>query len=115
MLKQLFCCTATISLAFVPFASKSAFARPLSIIYQYPEVLNPQTNSSICYLETIDGRTLNLNTLCTKKVEKGTSLIPVLKPVNSSTQTRNLRTSNNSITTKCYFVDNNGRPCNTNN
>lgn len=116
MLKQLFCLTTTISTALIPCLSASTFARPLSINYQYPKVLNPQTNSSICYMETKDGVTLNLNVLCAKKVENSdASLAPMLKTVSSSTQTSNLKSSNSSISTKCYFVDNYGRPCNTTN
>lgn len=116
MRSQLFWCTVTISVAFIPFTSKSTFARPLFTNYQYPEVLNPQINSSICYLETTDGRTLNLNALCAKEVENlDKRLDPIFKPTNSATETSSLRSSNNSISTKCYFVDNNGRPCNTSN
>jgi len=96
--------------------SKSTFARPLSANYQYPELLNPQTNSSICYMETKDGRTLNLNVLCAKKLENSdASSAPILKTVNSSTQTSGLKPNNSSVSTKCYFVDNYGRPCNPSN
>jgi len=94
--------------------SKSTFARPLSANYQYPELLNPQTNSSICYMETKDGRTLNLNILCAKKLENSDpTLAPTLKPVNSSETS--IFKSNSSISTKCYFVDSKGRPCNPSN
>ncbi len=114
MLRQLFCLT--ISAALIPLLSKSTFARPLSTNSQYPEILNPQTNSSICYMETKDGKTLNLNTLCAKKLEDwDLSLAPTSKPINSSAQMNSLRARNNSISTKCYFVDNNGRPCNLSN
>ena len=116
MLKQLFCLTATISFALVPFLSESTFARPLSINSQYPEVLSPKTNSSICYMETKDGRIFNLDILCANKLENSdASLTPILKPVSSSASTSSLKLKNSSITTKCYFVDVNGRPCNTSN
>ena len=116
MLKRLFCLTATVSVALVPFLSRSTIARPLAVNYQYPELLSPETNSSICYMETKDGKTLNLNILCAKEVKKSaTNLAPVLKPVDSSTQPINFRLKNSSTSTKCYFVDSNGRPCNTNN
>ena len=116
MLKRLFCLTATMSVALVPFLSESTFARPLSINSQYPEVLSPKTNSSICYMETKDGKILNLDILCANKLENSdASLTPILKPVNSSAATSSLKLKNSSITTKCYFVDANGRPCNTSN
>ncbi|MBW4663480.1 MAG: hypothetical protein KME01_04645 [Chroococcus sp. CMT-3BRIN-NPC107] len=116
MFKQLLRLTATIFTALVPFSIESTFARPLSTNYQYPETLNPQTNSSICYMETTDGRTLNLNILCAKKVENSDATIhPTLKPANSSPETSSFRSSNNSISTKCYFVDSKGRPCNISN
>lgn len=116
MLKQLFCLTATISALLIPCLSESTLARPLSINYQYPKVLNPQTNSSICYMETKDGITLNLNVLCAKKLENSdASSAPILKTVNSSTQTSGLKPNNSSVSTKCYFVDNYGRPCNPSN
>lgn len=112
MLKRLFCLTATVSVALVPFLSKSTIARPLAVNYQYPELLSPKTKSSICYMETKDGRTFNLNILCARS---DTNLAPVLKPVDSSTQPINFRAKNSSISTKCYFVDSNGRPCYINN
>ena len=112
MLKRFFCLTATVSVALVPFLSESTIARPLAVNYQYPELLSPKTNSSICYMETKDGRTFNLNILCAKS---DPNLAPVLKPVNSSSQPINFRSKNSSISTKCYFVDTNGRPCNANN
>lgn len=116
MLKRLFCLTATMSVALVPFLSESTFARPLSINSQYPEVPSPKTNSSICYMETKDGRILNLDILCAKKLENSdASLAPILKPVNSSAATSSLKLRNSSISTKCYFVDASGRPCNTSN
>ncbi|MBA2749217.1 MAG: hypothetical protein H0U45_10885 [Tatlockia sp.] len=113
MLKQLFCLT-TISAVLIPCLSASTFARPLSINSQYPEVLNPKTNSSICYMETNDGRTLNLNILCTKKLESNPWLAPTLKPA-APVGVSKFKSSNTFISTKCYFVDNNGRPCNTSN
>lgn len=116
MLKRLYCLTATVSVALIPFLSEPTIARPLAINYQYPELISPRINSSICYMETKDGKTFNLNILCAKEVKKlDTNLAPVLKPINSSTQPINFRLKNSSISTKCYFVDSNGRPCNTNN
>ena len=116
MIKQLYCLTATVSVGLMPFLSEPTIARPPAIDYQYPELISPKTNSSICYMETKDGKTFNLNILCAKEVKKlDTNLAPVLKPINSSTQPINFRLKNSSISTKCYFVDSNGRPCNTNN
>ena len=116
MRKQLFCLTAVISTALIPSLSTSTFARPQSINYQYPKVLNPQTNSSICYMETKDGATLNLSVLCAKRLENSNrSSASMLKTVSSSTPPSNFKSSNGSISTKCYFVDNYGRPCNNSN
>ena len=112
MLKRLFCLTATVSVALAPFLSKPTIARPLAVNYHYPELLSPKTNSSICYMETKDGKAFNLDILCAKS---RTNLAPVLKPVDSSTQPINFRSKNSSISTKCYFVDSNGRLCNSNN
>lgn len=114
MLNRLFCLTATISGVLIPCLSVSTLARPLSSNSQYPEVLNPQTNSSLCYIETNDGKTLNLKALCAKKLESDSQSAPIVKPV-PSVGAINFKASNSSISTKCYFVDNNGRSCNTSN
>ena len=56
--------TTTLSAALVPFLADFSFASPLSVGSQYPEVL--AANSSVCYIQLADGKTLDLGVLCQK-------------------------------------------------
>lgn len=56
--------TTTLSAALVPFLADFSFASPLSVGSQYPEVL--AADSSVCYIQLADGKTLDLGVLCQK-------------------------------------------------
>lgn len=61
-----FCLAAALSVALTPLLTKVAFSRPLSPRSQYPEVQNSRVDLPICYIQTADGRTVDLQRLCGK-------------------------------------------------
>ncbi len=80
-----------------------ALTNPLSIISPFPVVPNSEANGLVCYMQTEEGQTINLNRLCVK---------PKTDSNNSSTKTDANGSSNNSIAARpCYLFDANGLPC----
>lgn len=63
MLKS-FHLTAVLSATWILFIAESTFSRPLTTGDKYPVVPKSDTNKLICYIQTADGRTLNLDSLC---------------------------------------------------
>lgn len=55
---------AAVSVALNLIMTKVAFSRPISASSQYPEVQNSDVDVPLCYLQTADGRTLDLQKLC---------------------------------------------------
>lgn len=63
-----------ISAASIVFVADTAFSNSLPTSSIYPEVSNPDIAQPVCYMQTVDGRTLNLSRLCEKKQK------PVVQP-----------------------------------
>lgn len=59
-----FCSAAALSLVMTAIIPKAAFSRPTSSDYQYPEVPKSDVDIPVCYIQTSEGRTLNLQKLC---------------------------------------------------
>ena len=58
---------ATLSVAITPLITEVAFSYPVFPASQYPEVQNfNNVNVPLCYIQTTDGRTLDLDKLCSK-------------------------------------------------
>lgn len=57
--------TTTIAATLVPFLADFSLANPVSGGSQYPEVL--ADDSSVCYIQFADGKTLDLGILCQPK------------------------------------------------
>ena len=55
----------TLFIVLTPLTTEIAFSRPIFPSSQYPEVQS-EINLPICYIQTADGRTLNLQKLCGK-------------------------------------------------
>ncbi len=71
--------------------TQEASSRPLDAISQYPEVQNSQAGLPLCYIQTADGRMINLEKLCgssfpAKTNSSGNTSIPVMN--NSSGNVR---------------------------
>ncbi len=79
---------ATVSVALAPLMAQIAFSRPLSPISQYPEVQNSNINVPLCYIQTTDGRTLNLQSLCSKNS-------PINNPANNPINNNSPNPTNN--------------------
>jgi len=65
MLKCFFLPT-TLSVILIPFMAEVAFSRPVFSDSQHPKVHNSEVDLPLCYIQTADGRTLNLQKLCNK-------------------------------------------------
>lgn len=63
-----------ISATSILFLADTAFSNSLPTGSIYPEVPNPDIAQPVCYMQTGDGRTLNLSRLCEKKQN------PVVQP-----------------------------------
>lgn len=63
----------TITLVVAP----ATFSRPISPDYQQAETINPNLGEPVCYIQTEDGRVLELSQLCGKE------------PVNSTNRSNN--------------------------
>lgn len=55
--------------------ASSAFSRPLPEGFQYLVTPTAEINTLVCYIRTVDGMTLNLNSLC-GKVPGNSPLLP---------------------------------------
>jgi len=86
--------------------AESAFANPVPLGSKYPEVNHENKETLLCYIQTPDGRTLDLHDLCVNPTEKAED---------SSSQTTNSSDngsgSNFAANSSCFLVDDNGRPC----
>jgi hypothetical protein len=56
--------TATFSALSILFVTETALTLPLTPSSKYPVVLSSDTNKLVCYIQTADGRTLNLDSIC---------------------------------------------------
>jgi hypothetical protein len=58
---------AALSAASIPFIAETAFSRPLTASSRYPVVPSSDSGELFCYMQTADGRTLDLSRLCGNK------------------------------------------------
>lgn len=58
------CLATTLSVAITPLITEVGFSRPVFPASQYPQVPNNNLNVPVCYIQTTDGRTLDLQKLC---------------------------------------------------
>lgn len=58
--------TRTLSTVLTLLIADIAFGQPLCASSQYPVVLNSDINKPVCYMQTLDGGTLDLSSLCGK-------------------------------------------------
>ncbi len=65
MLKK-FTLIAAFSFTSILFLAKIAFSRQIIVDLQYPLVRSLNTENPFCYMQTGDGRTFNLSSLCEK-------------------------------------------------
>lgn len=93
MLRYFRLTTALLSISLISLLPEVAFSRPLLMGNPYPVVPNSNSDVLVCYLQTEDGKILDLRELCDK-----------------TPQNANIR-SNSSSAGTCYFIDANGRPC----
>ncbi len=63
------CLTAALSTTLISFTPKSATSEQPSRIFPYPILSSSDTDTSVCYIQTTDGQTLNLSSMCGKKPE----------------------------------------------
>lgn len=79
----------TIALSAVfTFWTGMAWGRPLSVSSPYPVVPDSESKFLVCYIQTQDGRTLNLESLCQKK-----------------------KANADNISNQCLFIDSTGHLC----
>ena len=86
--------TATLSTVLISLVPGMALSLPLQPDSPYPVVPASNIDVPVCYLETEDGRTVDLGKLC------------IQTPQNS-----NAPLSSNFGAGNCYFVDSAGQPC----
>lgn len=65
-----------ISIASILFATETAFSRPPATDSRYPVVPSSDINNPVCFMQTADGRTLNLSSLCRKVSQPTTQAQP---------------------------------------
>jgi hypothetical protein len=65
--------TAVFSVASILCIAEAGLSHPLSVKSQASGVPNSDTNKLVCYMQTADGRTLNLDSLCRNKPNKATA------------------------------------------
>jgi hypothetical protein len=94
------------SFALVTVLAESAFANPVALGSKYPEVPGESQEALLCYIQTPDGRTLDLHNLCVKPTEKEEDSSG--QATNSSD---NGSGSNFAANNSCFLVDDEGRPC----
>ena len=54
----------TLATASILLIANTAHGQPITVSSQYPVVSNSDTDEPVCYMETVDGTTLNLSRLC---------------------------------------------------
>ena len=83
-MRRLLPLTATLSAIFAPFMTEPALSKPLRIISEYPKVANPEEYNPICYMETSNNITLNLESICRNEVDNNRSTDTANNQDNSS-------------------------------
>lgn len=64
------CLIAALSTTFISFTPKSARGEQPSRIFPYPILSSSNTDTPVCYIQTTDGQTLNLSSMCGKKPDQ---------------------------------------------
>ena len=59
-------CTTALSVVVTPLTTKVALGSPVSLDFQYPQVQSFD-DAPVCFMQTSDGRILNLQALCGKQ------------------------------------------------
>jgi len=90
----------------IPLLAESAFANPTFLGSKYPQVSNTDTDLLPCYMQTADGRTINLGALCVKAPESSDRKSAVSQSVTSRDNS-----IDRFIARKCYLIDAAGHPC----
>lgn len=67
--------TVALATASLLFMTKTAFSQPPTVSYNYPVVPASDTDQLVCYMQTVDGKTLNLSRLCGKKTSVQSQLL----------------------------------------
>ena len=67
--------TVALATASLLFMAKTAFSQPPTVSYKYPVVPSSDTGQLVCYMQTVDGKTLNLSSLCGKKTNVQSQLL----------------------------------------
>lgn len=95
-----------LAMILIPLLTESAFANPTFLGSKYPQVSNTETDLLPCYMQTADGRTINLGALCVKASEGGDS-----KSAIAPSATSRDNSIDRLIARKCYLIDAAGHPC----
>lgn len=72
-MQKCFCWAAALSIVLTPLMTQVAFSEPRSAGSQYPEVQNFNVVPPLCYMETADGRVLDLQKVCNDSAKKSTN------------------------------------------
>ena len=91
---KLFRLTGVFCAVLMPLIAETAFDRPIALGSQYPVVPSSDRDELVCYMQTADGRVLNLHSLC-KPVRSVVPIKPVVCPEFSDPQLRGLLCDNN--------------------
>jgi hypothetical protein len=65
-MRKSFYLTALLGTALIPLMAETAFSYPRSESYQYPTVSTLDNNTPVCYMQTPNGKTLELSSICGK-------------------------------------------------
>ena len=57
----------TLATASILLIANTAFSQSITVSSQYPVVSNSNTDEPVCYMQTVEGTTLNLSRLCETK------------------------------------------------
>lgn len=68
--------TTILTVSSILFLAETALTHPLMISSEHPVVLTLGKNELVCYMQTADGRTLNLSSLCQQKPRSRPSTQP---------------------------------------
>jgi len=98
MLKYV-CATGLLATILVSLPSEIVYSRPSPTTNLSSSALDINSNTPLCYLQTSDGRILDLGKLCEKSSQNS--------PPNSALKP----TSNPVGANGCYLFDPSGRPC----
>jgi hypothetical protein len=78
----------------ISLITETALGRPLAVDFKYPEVPNLDMDELVCYMQTADGRVLNLQSLC-QPIRSVVPIKPVICPEISDPQLRGFLCDNN--------------------